>query len=222
MRKPVVLALGLGLMMVSAGMAQSRSASQDQDRLQDQDRAQDGLQDRLRDLARQMLRDGCQLDDDADLEDIAISLGALDPGPAPQGTAIAEYNPLTGEFIVSVAGVMSWNLQSDGLFTETGLLGVQDILPLGEGFTLVSANPSTVGEGAFGSQMTYTDINLGALVPPGLDVSAFTLEYVAGFGSPKEFGEIRVVQVIPEPGTVLMLLSGLIGLAICWRRRTRA
>jgi len=205
MTKPVVLALGLCLMMVTSGKAQSHSAWKA--RL-------DAIADDLPGIPLE--------DDDDDLQDIVTSLAAFDPGPAPQGTAIAEYNPLTGEFIVSVAGVMSWNLQSNGLFTESGLLGVQNILPRGDGFTLVSANPSTVGEGAFGAQMTYTDVNLGALVPPGLDVSEFVLEYVAGFGSPKEFGQIRVVEVIPEPGTVVMLLSGLIGMVICRRRRQRA
>jgi len=156
--------------------------------------------------------------DGQDINDLIANFSPTDPGPAAPGTAIAEYNPATGEFIISVGSVMSWNLQSDGLFTQEGLLGVQDILPLGEGFTLVSANPSTVGEGAFGSQMTYTDIHLGPLVLPGTDVSEFTLEYVAGFGSPKEYGTITV-NVIPEPGTVVMLLSGLFGLLWFWRRR---
>jgi len=156
--------------------------------------------------------------DGQDINDLIANFSATDPGPAPPGTAIAEYNPATGEFIVSVGNIMSWNLQSDGLFTQEGLMGVQDVLPLGEGFTLVSANPSTVGEGAFGSQMTYTDVHLGPLVLPGTDVSEFTLEYVAGFGSPKEYGTITV-NVIPEPGTVVMLLSGLFGVLWFWRRR---
>jgi len=157
--------------------------------------------------------------DGQDINDLIANFSPADPGPAAPGTAIAEYNPATGEFIISVGSVMSWNIQSNGLFTQEGLLGVQDILPLGQGFTLVSANPSTVGEGAFGSQMIYTDVNLGPLVLPGTDVSEFTLEYVAGFGSPKEYGTITVVNVIPEPGTVVMLLSGLFGLLWFWRRR---
>jgi len=154
--------------------------------------------------------------DGQDINDLIANFTTADPGPAAPGTAIAEYNPATGEFIISVGSVMSWNLQSNGLFTAEGLLGVQDILPLGEGFTLVSANPSTVGEGAFGAQMTYTDVRLGALVPPGTDVSEFTLEYVAGFGLPKEYG---MITVIPEPGTMIMLLSGAIGLLWFWHRR---
>ncbi|HUT09345.1 MAG TPA: LamG-like jellyroll fold domain-containing protein [Thermoguttaceae bacterium] len=162
---------------------------------------------------------GDGLVDGQDINDLIANFSPADPGPAAPGTAIAEYNPATGEFIISVGSVMSWNIQSNGLFTQEGLLGVQDILPLGQGFTLVSANPSTVGEGAFGSQMIYTDVNLGPLVLPGTDVSEFTLEYVAGFGSPKEYGTITVVNVIPEPGTVAMLLSGLFGLLWFWRRR---
>ncbi len=52
---------------------------------------------------------------------------------------------------------------------------------------------------------------------PGTDPSQFTIEFVTGFGQPTMTGTINV---IPEPGTVIMLLSGLLGLALLvWRRR---
>ncbi len=138
-----------------------------------------------------------------------------DPGPARQGTAAAEYDPATGEFTVSVDNVMSWTLRSDGRFTGADMDRVLDILPLGDDFNLPSANLNTVGEGGFGAGMTYADIDLGSLTEPGTDASRFTIEYVTGYGQPRMRGTITV---IPEPGTVVMLLSGLLGLLLAWRR----
>ncbi len=122
----------------------------------------------------------------------------------------AEYNPATGEFTVSVENVMSWTLRSDGKFTAAA-----DALPLGDAANLVSGNLNTVGEGGFGAAMSYSDVLLGALTEPGTDASEFSIEYVTGYGQPIQRG---TVTVIPEPGTVVMLISGLLGLLLLRRR----
>ncbi len=150
--------------------------------------------------------------DGADLS-ITIANWTGDPGPATEGTAVAEYNPATGEFTVSVEDVMSWTLRSDGKFTAAA-----DALPSGDAANLVSGNLNTVGEGGFGETMSYSNVLLGALTEPGTDASEFSIEYVTGYGQPIQRGS---VTVIPEPGTVVMLISGLLGLLLlAWRRRS--
>ncbi len=59
----------------------------------------------------------------------------------------------------------------------------------------------------------------GRTILPGTDASEFTIEYVTGYGQPIQRGS---VTVIPEPATVVMLASGLLGLLLLWRRRRQA
>ncbi len=64
--------------------------------------------------------------------------------------------------------------------------------------------------------MSYRDVWLGVLTEPGTDAGQFSIEYLTGYGQPIQRGS---VTVIPEPGTVVMLISGLLGLLLVWRRR---
>ncbi|HUT09713.1 MAG TPA: PA14 domain-containing protein [Thermoguttaceae bacterium] len=137
-----------------------------------------------------------------------------DPGVA-EGSATAVYDPATGRFTVSVDGVMAWALSVDGQLTGEDVQGVAAALSSGEG-TLVSANGDVVGAGSLVGLLSYADVELGQLVEPGTDPSAITFEYMLGFGSPRHSGTITVV---PEPGTVVLLLSGLLALLLLIRRR---
>ncbi len=140
-----------------------------------------------------------------------------DAGPVTDGTASAEYNPATGEFRVLVDGVMNWSLISDGLFTDAGLAAASDVLPLGDASNMASLNENTVGEGGFNTTMTYAEVILGQLVATGTDPNEITLEYITGFGAEPQVGTINVV---PEPGTLAMLLAGALGVGLIgWRRR---
>ncbi len=155
--------------------------------------------------------------DGQDITDL-ISNFTGDPGPATDGTAAAEYNPATGEFRIFADGVMSWSLISDGDFTDAGLAALSDVLPLGDASNLASLNENTVGEGGFGGTMSYADVALGAIVPAGTNPSRLTLQYVTGFGADPQIGPINVV---PEPGTLAMLLAAALGAILVWRRRKR-
>jgi len=154
--------------------------------------------------------------DGQDITDLITNFTG-DGGPIEPGTAAAEYNPNTGEFTIMVDGVMNWSLTSDGLFAGTGLDALQDILPLGDAANLVSANPNTVGEGLPGaSPFGYAEVALGRIAEPGTDAGAFQLTYISGFGTEPQIGSINVV---PEPGTLAMLLAGLLGAGLVWWRR---
>ncbi len=155
--------------------------------------------------------------DGQDITDLITNFTG-DAGPVTPGSAAAEYNPATGEFKILVDGVMNWTLSSDGQFNGSALGALQDILPLGGAGNLVSANGNTVGEGGFGVTMDYTDVNLGPIAASGTDVGQFTLTYVTSFGAPPQIGSISVV---PEPGMGAMLLAGLMGMWLVWRRRRR-
>ena len=145
----------------------------------------------------------------------------LDIGPADPGTAKAQYNPATGEFIVSVNEVMRWVITSDNLME--GPDSPSPPLPLGIG-TLVTNGPPSVGEGGFLFPMTYTDANLGRVALAIPEVTAenvheyFRVESMRIWGEPPIEGQIGVV---PEPSALVMLLSGLAGLGLLLRRRSK-
>ncbi len=139
-----------------------------------------------------------------------------DSGPPADGSAEATYNPATGEFAVSVDAVMSWSLVGPGVFTGEALGSVPETLG-GHPGTLISANVNTIGEGGFGTRLSYEDARLGQVSAVGTPPGEFALEYVLGFGRPKQIGRIVVV---PEPGVWMLLGVGM----CCWfalRRRPR-
>jgi hypothetical protein len=185
------------------------------------------------------------------------------------GQAIAEYDPGTGEFWITVTGnyvdlpgqpgtktpkpVVSWlilgNNQDVFDTTSPDFAALPDILPIDKGFATLgwqpairTTNAGEVSEVSFAGDPLRTSDNevfpgfivegyyqdefnepirfpLGAIAFPGLTVDDFVLrvEYPEG-----EVHQGFDVIVIPEPGTVLMLLSGLAGLALVWWRRRLA
>jgi len=160
---------------------------------------------------------GDGLVDGRDVIDLIVHFGRTDPGPSPEATAAAEYDPSTGEFTVSVENVMFWTLMSDGEFTGSGLAELEAALPPGDG-RLISANANTVGDGTFTDLLSYHDVELGQLVEPGTDPNRFTFEYITGFGGERMQGTIAVV---PEPGTLAALAAGLLCLLPLLRRRNK-
>jgi len=157
-------------------------------------------------------------DGNVDIQDVNDLLAnfTVDPGPADPGTATAEYNYVTNEWTVSVDSVMSWALISEGQFLQSAAPGVYDALPAGGAGNLASANDNTIGEGNFDGPMTYANVRLGQLTEPDVAVDRIRLQYVNGFGGQKLVGTISVV---PEPGSITLLVCGAVAGLIWWRRR---
>jgi len=158
-----------------------------------------------------------------------------DPGPTDTGAvkpavASAEYDPNTGEFRMSVSGVLSWHFESEGLFAADlqqihQSLGGQKAMG---GQTLISVNPNTVGEGSLLAPLEYADLTLGALIAPapnrremqsliaGDEDAELRFVYITGWGAQPQYAPIRIV---PEANVTAMLLGGLASLLFlwCWR-----
>jgi len=144
----------------------------------------------------------------------------FDPGPAAPESAIGEYNVVTGQFVISVDNVVGWWLISLSKFTGPDLEAVKDLLLAANPNHVVDNAQSRISEFVIGSEpFTYTNVNLGRVVEPGLDVSEFRLDYATLSGPGGQVGEILVV---PEPGTVWLVAIGAFVLMILFRRPTAA
>jgi len=147
---------------------------------------------------------------------VAPNNSHFDPGPAPPGSAIAEYNIVTGEFIISANELLAWWLESTGKLAGPDLEDVRDVLPAGHPDNLSTAGPSVIMEAnIFGEHFSYTNVNLGRVANPGVDAAEFRLRYTAELGGGSHPGQILVV---PEPGAVWMVvIGGLVLLVLCPR-----
>ena len=169
---------------------------------------------------------------------------AADPAEA---SVMAEYNPGTGEFWIRATEIQSWSVVSqDSLFTNVGAIQ----WPAAETTPFpVPPSPGTsqneIGEFVFvaGFDMQFSHVDggpaplnpdnglyyLGQILEPGafgLDINNsnvgehFAVDYVYYDAPGHTTAGVGTINVVPEPGTILMVLSGLIGLAlVAWRRR---
>ncbi len=184
--------------------------------------------------------------DGQDITDL-ISNFTGDPGPADPSSMKVEYDETTGEFKVSANNLNSWNFISLGLFRTdiadpvTGVKAISDLPSIPGAF--VSENINTVGEASFGARLMGTDLFIGeiladnarpnfdeftALIESGdLKIEFANFDGLAGaltaadIGLPGQGKNITFVP-IPEPSTIVMLIGGLAGLLLVWRRRRRA
>lgn len=139
------------------------------------------------------------------------------PGPAPPGTAIADYNPLTGEIAVSINGVITWHIDS----LSSSLTGdepshtpiIPDSIPVNE--------DDRIGELYF-LVATGTNVSLGNVAATGLPLSDLTISWVPGLGLPLFSAPVSYdfLPLVPEPTTLTLAAFSLFGL--CCRRRNRA
>ena len=104
------------------------------------------------------------------------------PGVAPSGEALAEYDPATGEIVVSFTDIINWYVEDlDGnMMTGDAPLG----LPSSGG--LLSDSDTRVGESNF-SPFSVTNLNLGNIAQSGLgDDGSLQIIWNTNFGSPIE------------------------------------
>jgi|GEM_PF-1162314 len=151
-------------------------------------------------------------DERVDAADVGILFAAfaVDPGSAVPGTAIAQYDPATGQIVVSVSDVNNWYVES----ASASLTGaVPTGLPGAGG--LVSDNDVRVGESML-ALFSYTDKNLGNLAVAGLPVGDLKIFWNAGLGQPVEMQSVvyldsAVAVVVPEPTSLGLFLLAVLG-----------
>ncbi len=108
------------------------------------------------------------------------------------GSASAVYDDSTGEIEITVDSVLCWNLVSADNFTGDDLGDLDEILPAGSAYNLLTRHEDAVGEAAFGATMTYSALDLGAIAATGLETTDFVLEFVTGYGESIEYGTITL------------------------------
>lgn len=150
-------------------------------------------------------------DDLVDAADIGVMFTNWtgDPGPAGPGTAVAEYDPTTGQIIVSVDGVNNWYVESaSSSLTGDGPAG----LPNNGG--LVTDNDTRIGESGF-ALFSFTDLDLGSVAALGLLEGDLTINWNAGLGQPLQ---TVLVSIVPEPTSLALAGLGLCSVLISRRR----
>ena len=129
-----------------------------------------------------------------------------DPGPAPTGSVVAEYDITTGRIVVSANGVINWSIESP----SGGLNGAPP--SFGDLPGLPTDTPAYIGLSTIFSPQVFTDRDIGPVADPGLqDLQVF---YQTQLGQEPIAGTLVVV---PEPMTLGVLAIG--GLLAIRRRR---
>ena len=143
----------------------------------------------------------------------ALAVGG--PGPAPPGTAIAQYYVGTGEISVSVNSIVNWSLMS----SSAGLTGPDSGMPpLPAGGGIASSDDTQIGEGAI-AQFSYTGLFLGEVAQSGLPPGDLNIEWVATLGGGDPISQpVVYINPIPEPASLLLAV---IGFSCMGRRRCR-
>jgi len=140
----------------------------------------------------------------------------MGPGPAPDGTAIAEYDPATGEITVSVTNIVNWYVESSSA-SLTGPDNATPALPQAGG--LVGDNDIRIGE-LTGSPMTYTDIFLGQVAELGLPLGDLNIFWNPSLGvGPFSQPVVYLGQPVPEPASLVLASLGLLGMFYFRRHR---
>jgi hypothetical protein len=113
---------------------------------------------------------------------VAISVSAVqaDPGEAPSGTALAEYDPSTGGIVVSITDVNNWFVFSD----SDAMTGASPQPPLPNGPGVVTDNDSLIGQSRALFLDDFIDLDLGFVAVTNLPLGDLTLSWNAGVGTP--------------------------------------
>ncbi len=154
---------------------------------------------------------------DGEFSDIAateVRITYEEPLPPP---SMAQYNPATGEIVVSVYGVNNWYIES----LSGGLTGDEPShTPIIPG-SLFTNSSSVIGETGFAVVVTGENVSLGNVaalnLPPG-DLSIF---WNNGLGVPVQSASViyNGASEVPEPSTLILVVSILCGVLA---RRHRA
>jgi hypothetical protein len=154
---------------------------------------------------------------DAAADGSATSAGADD------GSANLIYDPDTGNVMLDASGapggiIINFVLESHGQFLPGADFPYQGVFTTESPNEVSQSDPLTSGWPADANPW-----NLGAILPPGLTrpelLDLLTRRtYVGQLGS----GVREFEVVIPEPGTMVLLGIGMVGLGLSLRRRRRA
>ncbi|MEO2050074.1 MAG: PQQ-dependent sugar dehydrogenase [Pirellulales bacterium] len=156
-------------------------------------------------------------DDLIDAADVGVMFAALvgDLSPASQGTisqglGTAEYDPSTGNIVVTVDNVNNWYVES----ASSSLTGYT-LAALPDTNGLSTDNSQRVGESSL-DLFSFVNKDLGSIAAVGLPPGDLKIFWNAGLGQPVEmlpviYLDLSLVELVPEPTALSLLLFALFG-----------
>ncbi|MGI8602276.1 MAG: autotransporter-associated beta strand repeat-containing protein [Verrucomicrobiales bacterium] len=149
---------------------------------------------------------------------VAVNVGGtISPGVGPgiltTGTILGNGGTFLFELNGTIPGAQYDQIQGDGLWNLTGA----PILAVNLGFAPTLGDTFDIGLNDATDPVTgtFTGLPEGQIFPVGADW--FQISYVANADAGSVGNDIRLTAVVPEPGSVLLLLAGALGVG--WRRR---
>lgn len=129
------------------------------------------------------------------------------PGAAPASTAIADYDPATGQIVVSYNNVNNWFIES-----STNSLTGAAAMNLPQFGGLVTDNNTRIGESGF-AVATHTNVDLGNVAATGLPEAGgfstdLTITWNAGLGTPDQTEPLAIAGDTPSNNPPNAVING--------------
>ena len=112
----------------------------------------------------------------------SVALAGTGPGPAPEGGALGQYDPATGQIVVSVNNILAWVVEYHGADAMTG----DEPMNLPGAGGIIGNSDTRISEHNV-AKFSYTNLDLGNVAQPGLpDDGNLIISWAPDFGTPTQ------------------------------------